>query len=68
MASREGFDLTNKWGRYNWNKRTWNQKPWRLMFEDTFMQFVCKVIGHNEYISDPGGDGNLACKRCHKWL
>ena len=67
-AAREGFDLTNKFGRMNWNKRTWKQKPWRLMFEDTFMRFVCKVVGHDEYNAGDSGEVEMACKRCHKWL
>ena len=67
-ACREGFDLTTKFGRMHWNKRSWNEKPWRLMFEDTFMQFVCKVIGHNSYNAGDSGEVEMACKRCHKWL
>lgn len=63
-ASRMGFDLTNKQG---WNnlKSQWRWGiPLELVFQDTFMKFYCKIVGHDEYDSD----GDRACKRCAHYI
>lgn len=40
----------------------------RITFDDTFMPYVCKVIGHKEYITDFNDDPlEYACKRCHRY-
>ena len=50
----------------NWK---WNIK---LMFEDTFMPIICKLIGHSLYITEiqdnPVKVTEWACRRCHRFI
>lgn len=66
-CAREGYDLFKKVGRYHFIKNKIWKRPdmWKLVFEDTFCQIICKIIGHNTYYSD---EDYLACKRCHKFI
>ena len=69
-ASRMGFNLLQKRGRENfiyvWERRHGAYKlDWQLVFEDTVMPLVCKVVGHSKYFPDPNVP---ACKRCHNYL
>ena len=70
MASRETHDLfrlvgwqivlhdLKKWGR--------PRNGWRILFEDTFMRFVCWFKGHDKYETEDERD--IACRRCHKYI
>lgn len=66
-AEREGFDLFNPTCRANVRRRKWKHIPWRLVFDDTFLPLICRVIGHDEYdCTDPPERGQeFACRRCH---
>jgi hypothetical protein len=65
-ASRENFNLFNKYGYRNIRYYIFRKKiPWSLMFEDTLMPLVCKVRGHIKY---DAGEGDYACRRCHKYI
>ena len=66
-ASRESFDLFNKWGRSNFKRRLFREygTEWRLMWGDTFMRFVCFFLKHKKY---DAGEGDIACKRCCKYV
>jgi len=80
MASREGYDLFTYSGWYvlakNYRQRWFR---WRVVFEDTFIQLWCMIVGHDEYnasdsVADPYEYNSvikpveLACKRCHKYI
>lgn len=69
-ASREGFDLFGKTGRYcfirNFKSGT---IPWKYVFEDTFVQIWCWIVGHNKYeCADCGDMPEYACLRCHHYV
>ena len=64
---REGFNLFDKDQRDNFFSKKY--KPWGLMFIDTFMPLVCKVIGHKPYNAALFNEKEeIACKRCSRWL
>jgi hypothetical protein len=63
-CSREGYDLFAKVGWQNVFKNKFNNHVRQYVLEDTFMQLICILLGHNTYDSD----GELACKRCHKYV
>lgn len=39
----------------------------KLTYEDTIMPIICKIRGHDAYLSEPN-DNEWACKRCHRFL
>jgi len=71
-CSREGFNLFNRYGRgcfWSYLKRGKFQP---LMWEDTFYQTWCWIVGHKIYNA---GEGNgkdqreeWACRRCHQYI
>jgi len=77
-ASRETCDLF--WilrlaKKYPDNKQYYYKRFWyvirherKLMFEDTFLPFWCKIVGHKKYIPNSNEPKEIACKRCHKWV
>lgn len=66
MASRMGFDLTNKHGRRNFfSEAKHGRYNLKLMFIDTFTQFYCRVVGHKTYETE---DKDLACRRCWHYV
>jgi hypothetical protein len=65
MPSREGYDLFTEAGWENALRYRFNKWCRRYVLEDTFMQLVCIIIGHNTYNTD---ENELACKRCHKYV
>ncbi len=67
-SSREGFDLFHKAGRYHFGKY-FPYLKWNLVFEDTFAQIGCWLLGHNKYdCSDMNDNSELGCYRCHKYI
>ena len=68
-AAREGFNLLHSAGRYHFSKRKWRCVPWRLVWIDTALPLMCRIVGHIEYdCSDPGERGtDFACRRCHQF-
>jgi hypothetical protein len=73
MASREGYDLFTKVGREAFFRYLKIGKFQGLMWEDTFMQLVCILIGHNIYNASDCHCGKdckeeWACHRCHKYI
>ena len=62
--------------KYPDNKQYYYKRFWyvikhqrKLMWEDTFLQFWCKIVGHKKYDANEGGyPKEIACRRCHKWL
>ena len=77
-ASRETCDLF--WilrlaKKYPDNKKYYYDRFWyvikhqrKLMFEDTFLPFWCKIVGHKKYTPDSDNPKEIACKRCHRWI
>ena len=63
-CSREGFDLFTKVGWEAALRYKFGSNVRKYVLEDTFMQLVCILVGHNTYDSD----GELACKRCYKYV
>jgi hypothetical protein len=67
-CSREGFDLFTQVGRHHFKKHFPNIQ-WSLVWEDTFTQIWCWIVGHNVYnsacVNEPS---EYACKRCHKYI
>lgn len=73
MASREGFDLFTKPGREAFFKYLKRGVFQELMWEDTFAQLLCILIGHNIYNASDFNNGKdakeeWACRRCHKYI
>lgn len=70
-ACRESWDLFRKVGREHLLRRVrkrWHI-DWKLVFEDTFMRFVCMIVGHKVYdCSDEQDGSDLACRRCHRFM
>lgn len=76
-ANRESFDLTTKYGRRAFWGKIINGRPrfclsripWKTAFEDTFTQFICKVVDHIPYdCSDNQDESEWACTRCHRYI
>ena len=77
-TSRETCDLFLKLQlaiKYPSNKKYYNDRFWyvikhqrKLMFEDTFLPFWCKLVGHKKYTPDSDNPKEIACKRCHRWM
>jgi hypothetical protein len=70
-TSRESYNLLWRHGRKHTMrdikrsiKLSFCVVQWRLIFEDTVMPLVCLIAGHVPYDSD----GDVACRRCHKYL
>ena len=40
----------------------------KLWWEDTFGPLVCKVVGHDPYLTDEINCNEIACKRCHTFI
>ncbi len=68
-ASREGFDLFNKNGRYCFWRDLKKGRFQSLMWRDTFAQIWCKIVGHNKYNCNCTNEPvQYACKRCCKYV
>ena len=66
-CSRMGYDLLSKQGIKNFMSR--KRVDYRLVFEDTIMPLICKIVGHVEYHDDLMHDpGQTACRRCHHFI
>ncbi len=70
-ASREGFNLLNKFGRYNFFKRGGLRSRWvRTYFlRDTFGRYVCGSLGHSKktFVTDDC-PSKIICYRCFREL
>lgn len=68
-ASREGFDLFNKYGRRAFWRELKRGRIQSLMWVDTFGRFRCLLIGHDLYDANAGGcPPEFACRKCHKYI
>jgi hypothetical protein len=79
-ACRENMNIFNKHSnsrRYIWLRFLYRLRlktkarpvNWRLVYEDSFMPMVCKLVGHKGYQPDPEWEPEeWACKRCHRFL
>jgi len=72
MASREGFDLLNKYSRQNFFSKfkgkplpCLSKVPWKLMLSDTLTPLICRIVGHLPCKTE---DGEYACIRCHHYI
>jgi hypothetical protein len=65
MASRQGFDLFNKYGRRAFFSRNKTYRRWHYVWRDTFGRFPCFFLGHDTYETD---EGLIACKRCGHYV
>lgn len=65
-ACRQSFNIFNQ-PKLLFSKYSWKGYNRKLMFEDSFMPIVCKIIGHNPY-HPTDCDSEIACKRCHKFI
>ena len=78
-CSRQSLDLFALWRMSKENpeskeffrKAFWKalRNPTKLMFEDTFMHYICKIVGHKRYNSALANEKpEWACKRCHRYI
>lgn len=63
MASRQGYNLLNKFGR----KAFFEHWEWKLMILDTFGFIPCLFVGHKEVIHHDEND-EKSCSRCCRWI
>ena len=69
-ASRQGFNLFNKFGRHCFIMAIKRKSiPWHYVYTDTFGKFVCVIFGHGKTF-DAGSNGIpiIYCSRCSKEL
>jgi len=61
--------------KYPNNKKYYYERFWyvikhnrKLMLKDTFLPFLCKIVGHQRYIPDENNPKEIACKRCGQFI
>ena len=71
-ACREGFDLTNKYGRSAFWRSLKRGRFQRYMWVDTFGRLLCWLVGEHairqEWEHGPDQPPETSCVRCCKWL
>ena len=64
MESRQNFDLFEKYGYMNFKDKPWRYMPWKLVFMDTIIPLICRVVKHKWIYHKK--DNFTYCDRCYK--